>query len=146
MEHYPGLLEDSDMGFGFWEGVIAVREAVSRELEKLRVAGEIGASLDAEVDLYCSPELYTRLASLGGELRFVLITSEARLHGMAERPVDIPESEVEGLWIVAGRSPHEKCVRCWHRRPDVGQDAEHPQLCGRCVLNVVGDGEQRQYA
>ncbi|HHH35274.1 MAG TPA: isoleucine--tRNA ligase [Gammaproteobacteria bacterium] len=146
VEAYPGLLEDSDMGFDFWEEVISVREAVSRELEKLRVAGEIGASLDAEVDLYCSPELYTRLAPLGEELRFVLITSEARLHGMAERPAGIPESEVEGLWIAATRSPHEKCVRCWHRRPDVGQDGEHPRLCGRCVLNVVGDGEQRQYA
>ncbi|MFQ5487921.1 MAG: isoleucine--tRNA ligase, partial [Gammaproteobacteria bacterium] len=144
---YPDALEQSRMGFAFWDELIAVREAVSRELEKLRVAGDIGSSLDAEVDLYCAPANYETLARLGDELRFVLITSEARLHPLVEKPAGaIAMDEAGELWIVASRSPHEKCLRCWHHRPDVGSDPKHPGLCGRCVANVVGSGETRRYA
>ncbi len=50
------------------------------------------------------------------------------------------------LWVQVIPSEHAKCVRCWHHRADVGSHAEHPQLCGRCVENVVGDGEQRRFA
>ena len=144
---YPAALARSGMDFAFWEAVIAVREAVSRELEKLRVAGDIGASLDAEVDLYCAPAQLESLSRLGDELRFVLITSEARLHPLAERPAEAVAMDDSGeLWVVARRSNHKKCVRCWHRRADVGVSAEHPELCGRCVSNVAGGGETRRYA
>jgi isoleucyl-tRNA synthetase len=43
-------------------------------------------------------------------------------------------------------SEHEKCVRCWHYRADVGSNAEHPELCARCVENVAGAGETRRIA
>ena len=67
---------------------------------------------------------------------------------------DAPDSaEVQSLGsnggqyaIEAAVSEHDKCVRCWHHRADVGTHAEHPELCGRCVDNVSGDGEQRRYA
>ncbi len=140
VEDFPGLVESGEMDFAFWDEVIAVREVVSRELERIRVAGEIGSSLDAEVDLFCDPRRYEVLARLGGELRFVLITSEARVHRREGVPAD------DGLRIEVRRSPHEKCVRCWHRRPDVGADARHPQLCGRCVRNLSDPGENRRFA
>jgi len=132
-----------------WEQVIVVREAVSRELEKLRVAGAIGSSLDAEVDLYCSEQLYDVLAQLQDELRFVLITSYARIYPLTDKPNDAAVAELDGdehLWVKAVRSEHGKCVRCWHHREDVGQYPEHPALCGRCVANVSGQGEVRQFA
>ncbi len=140
VEDFPGLVGSEEMDFSFWDEVIAVREAVSRELERVRVAGEIGSSLDAEVDLFCDPRRYELLARLGDELRFVLITSEARVHRREGVAAD------DGLRIEVRRSPHEKCVRCWHRRPDVGSDAQHPQLCGRCVRNLSGPGENRRFA
>ncbi|MGE0372405.1 MAG: isoleucine--tRNA ligase [Gammaproteobacteria bacterium] len=131
-----------------WGTIIEVRMAVSKELEKLRVAGAIGSSLDAEVDLYCGDELRTLLAGLGDELRFVLITSYARVHTAGDRPADAVEAAAEGapFWIKVRASSHPKCVRCWHHRADVGNDAEHPELCGRCIENVAGPGEERRYA
>ncbi|MDN3517451.1 isoleucine--tRNA ligase [Aquisalimonas lutea] len=134
---------------GFWDQVTAVREAVARELEALRADNHIGASLDAEVDLYCQPALLERLQQLGDELRFLLITSEARLHPAAEMPAGAARAGLDDdgeLGIRAVRSPHEKCARCWHRRPDVGDHAGHPELCGRCVANVDADGEVRSVA
>ncbi len=130
-----------------WATVRQVREAVSHQLEALRAADKIGSSLDAEVDLYCTPAMRQLLAPLSDELRFVLITSDARLHDADARPADaLPAEEVEGLWIAAAPSVHAKCVRCWHHRPDIGQHAQHPELCGRCVDNVDGSGESREYA
>ncbi len=41
---------------------------------------------------------------------------------------------------------HAKCDRCWHHREDVGSHDKYPEICGRCVENVAGDGEQRLYA
>ncbi len=136
------------MDAGFWERVITVRDAVSKELEKLRVGGAIGSSLDAEVDLYADEETAALLRLLEDELRFVLITSYARVHDVAARPDDAVEAGVPGLqlWLRATPSAHAKCVRCWHHREDVGVNTEHPELCGRCVENVAGRGEQRRYA
>ncbi len=129
-----------------WNQVIAVRTAVAKELEQLRRDGDIGSGLDAEVDLYCDENLHNLLAKLEDELRFVLITSYAQIHPLAEASENAAETEVNGLKVLVSVSEYPKCVRCWHHREDVGANAEHPELCGRCVDNVAGDGEERHYA
>jgi isoleucyl-tRNA synthetase len=136
------------MGAGFWGQIIAVREAISKELEKLRVAGKIGSSLAAEVDLYADAETQAMLQTVGDELRFLLITSYARVHPLDECPDDVVAADIPGLVfsIRVTASAHAKCVRCWHHREDVGASAEHPELCGRCIENVTGAGEQRRFA
>ncbi|KAA6186657.1 isoleucine--tRNA ligase [Thiohalocapsa marina] len=146
---YPGLfaLEDGDgLDRTLWAQVLAVRTAVGKQLETARTQGLIGAALDAEVDLYCAPPLKAALDRLGEELRFVLITSAARVHATTEAPADARDTELEGLAARVTASPHGKCVRCWHHRADVGTHSEHPELCGRCVENVAGAGEERRFA
>ncbi|WP_201245401.1 isoleucine--tRNA ligase [Halochromatium salexigens] len=130
----------------FWSQVLAVRTAIGRQLEAARTQGQIRAALDAEIDLYCSAELQALLSRLGDELRFVLITSEARVHALVERPEDALDTDVEGLAVRIRASEHPKCVRCWHHRADVGTHAAHPELCGRCVENIDGGGEVRRFA
>lgn len=140
----PGAAKDVAID---WEAVLHVREAVSRHLERLRKEDVIGSSLDADVTLYAEDELHAKLNALGDELRFALITSYARVKSAQEKPADAAnDEEVQGLWISAKRAEYEKCARCWHRREDVGTHAEHPELCGRCVKNVAGEGEERHYA
>ncbi len=138
--------QSAEMDLLFWDNVLGVREAVSKELERLRIAGGIGSSLDAEVDLYCEPELGGRLRKLEDELRYVLITSYARVHPADARPADALETELKGLWVTVAPSNYPKCVRCWHHREDVGTSVAHPQICARCVENVTGGGEVRKYA
>jgi len=130
----------------FWADIIGARVAVARELEKLRVAGGIGSGLDAEVDLYCDPSWSDRLRRLGDELRFVLITSYARVHPMEEKIPEAVETEIKGLYVQVAPSSYTKCIRCWHHREEVGVNKEHPQLCARCVQNISGTGETRSYA
>ncbi len=143
---FPPEIQD-EMDDAFWQKVLAVRVACSKEMEKLRVDKTIGSSLDAEVDLYCEDELLATLEKLEDELRFVLITSYVRLHKMADKPATAVDAEdVSDLALTVKASEHPKCVRCWHHREDVGQNAEHPELCGRCVENVAGEGEVRHYA
>ncbi|MGH8284549.1 MAG: class I tRNA ligase family protein, partial [Steroidobacteraceae bacterium] len=132
-----------------WSSLIALRTDVMRELERLREAGTIGAPLDAEVDVYVTRAERARFAALGEELRFLFITSEARVHEVASAPADtVPATSVgrEGVWIAVRPSEAVKCVRCWHRRPDVGAHAAHPELCGRCVTNLGDAGERRRFA
>jgi len=148
---FPSFSEKNNnaMGSVFWTQVITLREEVGKQLETLRIAGDIGSSLAAEVDLYCTSTLFDELAKLEDELRFVLITSYARIHPVSEHPADAIEmalDEKETVWISVKASAHDKCVRCWHHRKDVGIEAEHPELCGRCVENVAGAGETRRYA
>ena len=127
-----------------WPALLALRAAVTRELEKLRDTGAIGAPLEAQVDVWCVPAEYPRHAALGDELRFLLITSAARIHEGAPPPDSVPVAE--GVAVRVAPTTATKCVRCWHRLEDVGLRAEHPELCGRCVTNVTGAGETRRYA
>ena len=148
---YEGLfpLAEGEMGVAFWDQVLAGREVVGKALEPLRAGGVIGSALDAEVDLYCEDGLREALGRLGDELRFVLITSSARVYPVDEKPESAVTHTVPGageVWVSAYRSPHPKCARCWHHREDVGTHAQHPQLCGRCVENVAGHGERRRFA
>jgi isoleucyl-tRNA synthetase len=131
-----------------WDALLALRSDVLRELEKLRDERRIGAPLDARVEVYCEPGERARFAALDAELRFLLITSEAQVHEVASAPAGaVPAGGAgrHGVWIAVEPSADAKCVRCWHRRPDVGADTRHPQLCARCVSNVEGPGEVRSY-
>jgi isoleucyl-tRNA synthetase len=131
-----------------WPSLIHLRSDVVRELEKLRDAGSIGAPLDAEVDIYLAPDEFARFSALGEELRFLFITSQARVHEVSTPPesaVLAANTGRAGVWIALKPSSDTKCIRCWHRRPDVGRYADHPELCGRCITNVDGPGEQRKY-
>ncbi len=132
-----------------WAALIALRTDVARELERLRVAGEIGAPLQAELDVYCTSEQYARLNALGEELRFLMITSQARVHRVEQPPAQsVPSASVPGggVWLHVHRTTAPKCVRCWHHRVDVGSTVEHPELCSRCVANLVPPGEVRRFA
>jgi isoleucyl-tRNA synthetase len=133
-----------------WNLLLRVRSDVARELEKLRAAGTIGAPLEAEIDLWCDIATGEKLAAFGPELRFLLITSEARVHvgaPAAASTAAVPGATLgEAVRIEARRSLATKCVRCWHYRADVGSHAEHPELCGRCIENIGEGGETRLIA
>ena len=142
----PDAKSDDKLESAFWLEMMAVRQQVNKALELAREQGALRGSLDADVALYAEPELAERLRSLGEELRFVLITSEATVASLDEAPAEAYEAEGMSLRIVAVLSTSEKCERCWHRRPDVGEHAAHPTLCGRCVTNIEGPGEVRHFA
>ena len=114
-----------------------LRAEVTKQLEEVRVAGGIGSSLQAEVDIRASGGKYEVLSSLGDDLKFVFITSQAKLTRVAG------EAE-EG--VIVTPSANRKCERCWHYRADVGADHKHPDICGRCVSNLFGKGETRKFA
>lgn len=146
---YQGLFPidtNASINRNTWECVMAVRAEVSKELEALRKQGAIGASLNAEVELYCDHGFAQELNKLASELHFVFITSNAAVADMQFCPDDALTTELAGVKLKVLVSVHKKCVRCWHQRYDIGEHPEHPELCGRCVENVVGDGETRQYA
>ena len=146
---YQGLVKldaDAAMNREFWQQVIAARAAVSKELEKSRAKGDIGSPLNAEVELYCNEALFAVLDQLAGELHFILMTSNASVIAEQFCPDDAIQTELEGMKLKVLISEHKKCVRCWHQRYDVGEHAEHPELCGRCVENIAGGGEHRHYA
>ncbi|KAF3976962.1 MAG: isoleucine--tRNA ligase [Methylococcales symbiont of Iophon sp. n. MRB-2018] len=140
------LDENAVMGRDFWEKIILVRAAVSKEVEQLRSKGDIGSSLNAEVELYCNEDYFKILSKLSSELHFIFITSGASLAEEKFCPDDAIPTDVEGIKLKVIVSIHKKCVRCWHHRYDVGEHKKHPELCGRCVTNIDGEGENRQYA
>jgi isoleucyl-tRNA synthetase len=117
-----------------WRRILDWRARVQKDIEALRQAGTVGASLQAEIALVADGDDYAALASLGDDLRFVFITSAAAVTR------GTPSA------IRATPTAHPKCERCWHWRADVGADAAHPSLCGRCVANLFGAGEARRFA
>lgn len=142
-----GLAGNESMNDTFWAELLKVRGEVNKVLEQARSDKRIGGSLEAAVTLYAEPELAARLNSLQDELRFVLLTSAAKVAAYADAGNDAQQSElIAGLKITFNKADGEKCPRCWHYTQDVGLVAEHAELCGRCVTNVAGDGEERKFA
>lgn len=144
---YP-LDNKSSLDNNAWDSIVETRNAVTKALEVLRADKQIGGGLDASLTLYCDGELAKSLGLLGDELRFIFITSEADIKPFDEKPSDASVVSVQDsqMAIVATKTDAEKCVRCWHKRHDIGTDSNHPELCTRCAANAFGDGEKRQFA
>jgi isoleucyl-tRNA synthetase len=117
-----------------WTRVREIRDLVTKNIETVRTAGQVGASLQAEIVITAPAADLDLLASLGDDLKFVTITSAA--------------SAVVGdaLAVAVTPSAGTKCERCWHYRDDIGVDPAHPTLCGRCTSNLFGAGETRTVA
>ncbi|HAT2046470.1 TPA: isoleucine--tRNA ligase [Legionella pneumophila] len=127
-----------------WEQLHIIRDEVNKALEETRQRGEIGSALAAEVTVYADDKVLPKLTRLGEELRFLLITSGAKASPINQSPKGLSVTDC-GVSIQVIASVHEKCARCWHRRADVGQNQEHPELCLRCVGNISGYHEERRY-
>ena len=134
METYSALGTPDAALLTKWNRIREIRDVVNKDIEALRADGKVGASLQAEVTLTVSADDHALLASLGEDLKFVFITSAIKLVAG-----DAISTSVEA-------SKHAKCERCWHYRDDVGHDATHPTLCGRCTSNLHGAGETRKVA
>ncbi|WP_455935115.1 isoleucine--tRNA ligase [Haemophilus sp.] len=148
-EFYEGLFglgENEKLDDAYWQQLIKVRSEVNRVLEIARNDKVIGGGLEAEVTVYANDEYRALLEQLGNELRFVLITSKAEVKPLADKPADVAAGELEGIAVSIARSNGEKCPRCWHYSDKIGVNPEHPTLCPRCVENVAGNGEVRQFA
>ena len=134
METFSDLGTPNEALLAKWSRVREIRDQVNKDIEALRADGQVGASLQASVNLQVGPEDHALLASLGNDLKFVFITSQLNLE--------------EGSELVAKVSVSQdtKCDRCWHYSPDVGVNPAHPTLCGRCDSNLHGAGEKRLFA
>ena len=136
----------SDTENEFWMQLLDVRDTVNQALEQSRRDDVIGGSLQAEVTLYADDKLATSLNRLGGELRFALLTSEARVEALDNAPANAVKAEKLALAVEVKPSAYKKCERCWHHREEVGTLSEHDDLCQRCVTNIDGEGEERRFA
>ncbi len=135
---YDGLAPlpaDAPLTAEDFDKLLALREQMAKVLEPMRANGVIGAALDAEVTVSVNPTLAAKWQPLAEELRFLFISGD----------VTVTTVEADEVFVLAQPSAKAKCVRCWHHRADVGVDAAHPELCGRCVSNIEGPGEERKW-
>jgi isoleucyl-tRNA synthetase len=147
-EWYDGLfaLDGGDYDDAFWQETTSLINIVNEAIEPLRRDKVIRGSLEATVHIQPRSDAQREfLRKWGDELRFILIVSEASVEDeQAAVPADHYETPDYLVWIE--KNTDTKCVRCWHQREDVGQSEEHPELCGRCIENVAGSGEERRIA
>ncbi|WP_192457885.1 isoleucine--tRNA ligase [Musicola keenii] len=147
-EWYDGLFgldAKESMNETFWAEMLRVRSEVNKVIEQARNDKHIGSSLEAAVTLYADNALYAHLGQLQSELHFALLTSRARVERYENAPANAQQSELSGLKVVLTKADGEKCPRCWHYETDIGSDAAHPEVCGRCATNIGGNGEERKF-
>ncbi|MDT9587670.1 MAG: isoleucine--tRNA ligase [Candidatus Arsenophonus melophagi] len=146
-EYYNGLfgLDDNEtLNNEFWDKLLIIRREVNQILEQARAYKHIRSSLEASVTLYADKVWGKILNYLGDELRFILLTSQATVADITKAPVKALNSSTSGLKIVFRKAKGEKCPRCWNYATDIGLEEQYAELCGRCVTNVVGNGEMRK--
>jgi isoleucyl-tRNA synthetase len=131
---YSKLVPPDEALLAKWARIRVLRDAVNKEIEALRASGAVGSSLQAEVEGVAPGDDHALLASLGEDLKFVLMASKVAF------------TAGDALSITVRPRQVPKCERCWHWREDVGADSAHPTLCGRCTSNLFGAGEVRTVA
>ncbi len=123
------LPELKELNFNEWQTAWPIlkeaRAQLNKQLDEMRKNKEIGSNLDVEIALDLA---HTFIQKIAVDLKYFFIVSTCIL---GNNKVTI--------------SPHPKCSRCWHHCKDVGQNAEHPALCGRCCDNISNTGKKRQY-
>jgi isoleucyl-tRNA synthetase len=127
--------------------ILDLRALVNRQLETCRAEGQLGASLEAQVQLELlgdGSDAAAALAWLGSSahpevdnLADWLLVSALRSGGEAPAGV-LREAESGGVRVRVARAAGRKCERCWHYETDIGAHAAHPGLCGRCAAVLEG--------
>ncbi len=148
-EWYEGLQAitlENDLADEYWQQLLSVRTEVNKVIEQARRDKRLGGSLEADITLFADAKLAEQLARIGDELRFVLLTSAVTVAPFENAPLDAIATEMTSLKLVLAKSEAQKCERCWHHKEEVGTIEAHPTLCQRCVTNIDGDGETRQFA
>jgi len=136
MDGYTTLPAPDEALLAKWGDIAEVRDIANKEIEKERTAAKLGSSLQAELIIATDDPIFSELASLGDDLKFVFITSLVKLEKVSG----------SGLTVAVKVTDAIKCERCWHYRADVGSDPAHPTICGRCTSNLYGAGEKREFA
>ncbi|PCI60076.1 MAG: isoleucine--tRNA ligase [Gammaproteobacteria bacterium] len=140
------LPENAELNNDYWAQLLLVRGEVNKQLELARKEKLVGKSLEAMITLYANTDLFAKLSKLDDELRFVLLTSAVTIKTIEQAPDNAISTAVDGLLMTISATTGTKCERCWHFTDDVGQDDKHSDLCGRCITNIDGEGEQRRFA
>ena len=145
---YQAWPEISTINMQDWAQIIDIRDEVNKAIEIKRQEGLVGSGLAASVSLYIDEPYFSILQRLQNELRFVFITSDAKVQAWNERPEGAAVYNSETLPLVVDVTPSsfEKCARCWHRRPEVGTLQKHSDLCQRCEDNISDKPETRAFA
>jgi len=130
----------------YWQNIILFRNCVNKVLEGARNTAIIGSSLEADLEIYADATWQALLKNLKFELSFVVLTSRVSLHAVESKPSNALPTEIAGIWLSIKSFQAEKCERCWNRSESVHKNAQHPNICARCITNVTGEGEQRSYA
>jgi isoleucyl-tRNA synthetase len=121
-----------------WDRLLEVRREVAKALETARARKLIGSGLEASVRIASAPEDVPALLAAKRELlKTLFIVSRVELSGPASGAVVYESQEIPGLVVVVDRAPGRKCERCWVWSERVGEDANHPALCERCVPVVA---------
>ncbi len=109
-----------------WDKLLELRDEVMKVLEGARAAGQIGDPLEAELELGVEEPLWKLLEPREADFADACVVSGLKLVRTTEGSVRIGVRRAGGT----------KCQRCWKRLSSVGQSADHPGLCARCVQVV----------
>lgn len=144
-EHLFPLEANAELNADFWQYMQQMRNDVNKAIENGRNQKLFAQSLEVEVTIYAKPEAMAYIERLDEELRFVFLTATVHCIPAETWPAEAWVSESEHYAVAVHKTTAKKCTRCWHHVEEIGVNAEHPEICPRCIENLYGKGEQRRY-
>ncbi|RCJ39322.1 isoleucine--tRNA ligase [Nostoc punctiforme NIES-2108] len=132
----------------FWETLRQLRTDVNKVLEQARIEKLIGSSLEAKALIHIphkqlgdAIKAFNPVKGNGiDELRYLLLTSQVELLDSGEGLQGLEYTAQTEDWTIAVvKADGQKCDRCWNYSIHVGESAEHPLICERCVAALAGE-------
>jgi isoleucyl-tRNA synthetase len=122
----PAIFSLPETELELWKYLFFRRESIFPLIEEVRKNKHIGKSLEAKIVLTGKFSLLKAEQENSDTLRELLNISQLQIN-ISDEPEVISIRRADG----------QKCERCWHWETDIGQNAEHPTICGRCIEAVM---------
>nr|BET44918.1 MAG: isoleucine--tRNA ligase [Candidatus Aschnera chinzeii] len=128
-----------------WNILINIKNNINKILETAKKEKIIKNSLEAKIIFYADTKINIILNSLNNELHYLLLVSAVNIYNIQDAPHNAYNTDINGLKIIFKKANGKKCPRCWHYTNDIGTNKQYPDLCFRCINNVIGNGMIRKF-
>ncbi len=131
--------KNNHINIKIWEKLIKIKNYLNKKIEILKYKKQIKSTLETTITLYLKKNFFKKIKKIKSELKFFFLTSKLNIKSKNNL------NKKKFFKIKCNKNTGIKCERCWHYVSKINNHINYPNICKRCITNIVGKGEKRKF-